>query len=124
MKEARALLKLGLYDGAYYLAGYAVECALKACIAKRTQRYQFPDKKIVDKSYTHDLTQLLQTTGLQSEHSREMETDDRFALNWAVVKQWSEARRYELGIGWKAQVLYDAIADRKHGVLRWLRRHW
>jgi hypothetical protein len=27
MKEARALLKLGLYDGAYYLAGYAVECA-------------------------------------------------------------------------------------------------
>jgi hypothetical protein len=53
-----------------------------------------------------------------------METDDRFALNWAVVKQWSEASRYELGIGWKAQVLYNAIVDRKHGVLRWLRSHW
>ena len=36
LKEATALLKLGLFDGAYYLAGYAVECALKACIAKGT----------------------------------------------------------------------------------------
>jgi hypothetical protein len=41
-KEAAALLKAGLFDGAYYLAGYAVECALKACIAKGTQRYEFP----------------------------------------------------------------------------------
>jgi HEPN domain-containing protein len=44
-REAEALLKLGLSDGAYYLAGYAVECALKACIAKGTRRYEFPDKK-------------------------------------------------------------------------------
>jgi HEPN domain-containing protein len=34
LKEATALLNLRMYDGAYYLAGYAVECALKACIAK------------------------------------------------------------------------------------------
>lgn len=45
LKEATALLKLGLFDGAYYLAGYAVECALKACIAKGTQRGEFPDRK-------------------------------------------------------------------------------
>ena len=32
--EAKALLKLGLTDGACYLAGYTVECAIKACIAK------------------------------------------------------------------------------------------
>jgi HEPN domain-containing protein len=32
------LLEAGLYAGAYYLAGYAVECALKACIAKKTAR--------------------------------------------------------------------------------------
>ncbi len=29
LKEATALLKLGLFDGACYLAGYSVECALK-----------------------------------------------------------------------------------------------
>jgi hypothetical protein len=34
LKEATALLKLELFDGAFYLAGYAVECALKACVAK------------------------------------------------------------------------------------------
>ena len=45
LKEATSLLNLGFYDGAYYLAGYAVECALKACIAKGTRRYEFPDKK-------------------------------------------------------------------------------
>jgi HEPN domain-containing protein len=44
LSEARALFKAGLPDGAYYLAGYAVECALKACIAKETQRYEFPEK--------------------------------------------------------------------------------
>jgi HEPN domain-containing protein len=39
LKEARALLTAELPDGAYYLAGYAIECALKACIAKRTQQH-------------------------------------------------------------------------------------
>jgi HEPN domain len=57
LKEANALFRLGLYDGAYYLAGYAVECALKACIAKGTRRYEFPDKKRVEDSYS-------QTAGL------------------------------------------------------------
>ena len=38
LREATALLNLGLFDGAYYLAGYSVECALKACIAKGTRR--------------------------------------------------------------------------------------
>ena len=31
--EAGVLLAGGKSDGAYYLAGYAVECALKACVA-------------------------------------------------------------------------------------------
>ena len=30
---------------AYYLCGYAVDGRLKACIAKQTRRYDFPDKK-------------------------------------------------------------------------------
>lgn len=59
MKEAKALLTLGLNDGAYYLAGYAVECALKACIAKQTQRFEFPDKDKVTKGWTHKLNELV-----------------------------------------------------------------
>jgi HEPN domain-containing protein len=33
IREARVLLEAGEFPGAYYLAGYAVECALKACVA-------------------------------------------------------------------------------------------
>ena len=39
IREAQALASAGLYDGAYYLGGLAVESALKAVIARTTQRY-------------------------------------------------------------------------------------
>lgn len=51
LREARALMSGGHYQGAYYLSGYAVECALKACICKQFGRYEFPDRKLVNDSY-------------------------------------------------------------------------
>jgi HEPN domain-containing protein len=51
LKEAKALCAAGMYDGAYYLAGYAVECAIKACIAKRTKAEEFPPKPKVVQDY-------------------------------------------------------------------------
>ncbi len=59
IREAKILFSAGEYSGAYYLAGYAVECALKACIAKSVQRYDFPDKSLAQKSFVHDLGDLL-----------------------------------------------------------------
>ena len=59
VKEARALFDQGLFDGAYYLLGYAMECALKSCIARQFRQYDFPDKKLVLDSYTHELEKLL-----------------------------------------------------------------
>jgi HEPN domain-containing protein len=44
IREAHVLLKASEYSGAYYLAGYSLECALKACTAKSVQRFDFPDK--------------------------------------------------------------------------------
>lgn len=35
IEEAQALLDAGKWDGAYYLAGYSIELALKACIIKK-----------------------------------------------------------------------------------------
>jgi hypothetical protein len=61
LEEAQILLAAESFSGAYYLAGYAVECALKACIAKATHQHDFPDKKRVNDSYSHDLTLLLRT---------------------------------------------------------------
>jgi HEPN domain-containing protein len=54
LQESKALLAAGFPEGAYYLAGYAVECALKACIAKRTREHDFPEKESKD-FYIHDL---------------------------------------------------------------------
>lgn len=76
--EARFLLRGGLHSGAYYLAGYAVECGLKACIAKKTRRFDFPDKKAVDSSYVHDLEKLVGVAGLTQELQLESKTRPAF----------------------------------------------
>jgi len=98
-------MELGLYDGAYYLAGYAVECALKACIAKDTRRHQFPDKKRVDLSHSHDLLQLIRVAGLEDEHNELVRSDRDFEMNWEVVKRWSEQSRYRGHSSESAQAL-------------------
>lgn len=59
IREARLLFRSRLYDGTYYLGGLAVENALKACIARATQRYEFPDRDRANQVYVHDLEKLL-----------------------------------------------------------------
>jgi hypothetical protein len=65
IKEAEILLIADCYQGAYYLAGYALECTLKACIAKQVKEFDFPDKKLANDSYTHKLADLVITAGLK-----------------------------------------------------------
>ena len=118
------LLKNGNYEGAYYLCGYVVECGLKACIAKQTRRYDFPDKDTVNASYNHNLTKLVKTASLELDLKREIERYPPFALSWSIVKDWSEESRYEKHTEKEAQALYWAVKDRKQGVLQWIKRHW
>jgi HEPN domain-containing protein len=93
LREAKALLDNNQYDGAYYLSGYAVECALKSYIAKQTKRHDFPNKKIVNESYTHNLIQLVRVAGLQTALDQEMQRDAIFVVNWTIVKDWAEDSR-------------------------------
>src|ERR1700686_671115 len=96
IKEARVLLDRKCYQGAYYLAGYAVECALKACIAKLTQGDDFPPKPDVVRSlYQHDLASLLNRADLKSALESREQAMIQFKLNWAVVKDWSGQKRYD-----------------------------
>jgi hypothetical protein len=44
IREARLLLAGGEFDGCYCLTGYAVEAALKACIAKARGASSFPTR--------------------------------------------------------------------------------
>lgn len=124
IREARALLEAGCFDGAYSLCGYAVECGLKACIAKATRRSEWPDLEKVKASYTHDLTALVKQAGLRATLEAEEKTDLELARFWAVVKDWSEKARYAEHTETKARDLCRAVTDRQHGVMRWLRKYW
>ena len=124
LKEAKLLLDNKYYEGAFYLAGYAVECALKACVAKKTKRYEFPPKN-ADKLYTHDLQALVALTGLKPDLDAEMKRVKEFRKNWVAVKDWNESVRYETKIDEKrAHALYVAITAEPNGVLSWLKKYW
>jgi hypothetical protein len=124
LQEAKTLLKAGRFEGAYYLCGYAIECALKACIAKQTRRYDFPDKDNVNRSYTHKLGVLVTLAGLGQELDTTLESDALFGANWALVERWSENSRYQFRSEQEARDLYAATAKPEHGVLKWISRHW
>ena len=123
IKEARILLDRKCYEGAYYLAGYAVECALKACIARKTQAYDFPPQD-AKTFYTHDLDILFSKADLKSLREVREQKVTKFKLNWAVVKDWKTVTRYEQVDGKRARDLYHAITNVRYGVLPWLKRYW
>ncbi|MEG4628978.1 HEPN domain-containing protein [Microcoleus sp. AR_TQ3_B6] len=118
LKEVEVLLKNRQYSGAYYLSGYVIECALKACIAKQTQKFDFPDKKTVMDSYTHDLEKLVKV------QLKSLLNDPDFSLRWSMVKDWSEESRYQKHNRQEALDIYSAITAPNHGVLQWLQQHW
>jgi HEPN domain-containing protein len=124
LKEAKALLGARLWDGSYYLAGYAVECALKACIAKQTQRYEFPDKERVIESYSHELLPLVRLAGLGDVLGERIRQDSKFKKNWEFSRAWSEESRYRRHDQESAQEMVEAVAHRSDGVVAWIRPYW
>ena len=124
IREAKVLLKAGQYSGAYYLAGYAVECALKACIAKQTARYDFPDKTKANNSFTHNLVDLANTANLQAELKTESGHNPQFAARWTSVRNWNEKSRYERHDKEDAEEIILAITASREGVLPWIKRRW
>jgi hypothetical protein len=124
LADGRALPQAGRFDGAYYLLGLGVECALKACICRKTLRYDFPDKDLAFKSYSHELPRLVQAADLEQTLETAMRADARLAANWLVVKDWSIESRYATPGQAKAEALEAAVNDRRHGVMRWIRQHW
>ncbi len=121
LQDAEALLSKKSYAGAYYLSGFVVEFALKACIAKKTKKYEFPDKDLANRYYTHDLTKLLGFAGLDQE--MEIEKDARSSVYgiWEIVRLWSPRARYNTGIGKAFAVdMIRALNDPVDGVYKWL----
>src|SRR4029077_4236329 len=95
LKDARFLMQGGRVEGAYYLTGLAVECAVKSCIAKNTKRHDFPPNQSAIKDiYTHDLVKLIGAAKLQAALDAERRKNISFNTKWDVVKDWNINSRY------------------------------
>lgn len=125
VQEATILLRSRCYAGAYYLLGYAVECALKVCIAKQIRQHDFPDRRFVNRIHTHNLDVLLDSSGLKPEFEREIRNSPHLESNWATAKDWDESSRYRTDISEPlARDFHSAVTDERNGVLAWLKKQW
>jgi HEPN domain-containing protein len=124
ISDAKVLLDARHWSGAYYMAGYAAECGLKACIAKLMKAEEFPDRAFAEKCWTHNLPQLLGLAGLKPDLEAAMRADTDLADNWDAVKEWTESSRYARSTKADAEELFEALTERKHGVLPWVKQRW
>lgn len=125
--DAKAQLDAHGWSAAYYLAGYAVECALKACILKRvaaTPGLIFDERRFSEKCWTHQLKELVLLAGLEADHKAQLAENLAFQENWRIVKDWSELSRYRTTSHHKAKRLYQAITNDPDGVMSWIKARW
>ncbi len=129
LADARALLAARRYAAAYYLAGYAVECGLKACIARRSRLYEFPPRN-TQNLYTHDIDKLVIGAKLKGPLAHQKNNVEGFDENWTLVRAWTEESRYRIWSREQAEALVAATTDESAtteesaGVMAWIRRHW
>jgi hypothetical protein len=125
LEEGRILLENGQWTGAYYMTGLAVECALKACLARAVKEYDYPDKKFVNDMYQHDLQKLVSLdAALWVALQAEMKNDPKLARNWSTVKDWDDEKRYDVVVEQDAKGMYDATAEAGSGVMPWIKGKW
>ncbi len=125
LSEAEILLNNGYYNGAYYLAGYAIECAFKACIAKQIKKHTIPGKKFINDTFTHDFDRLANVAGLKVKLQDKIESSDQFEENWSIVKDWSVEDRYDISLErQRAMDIIAAIKNKETGILNWIKESW
>jgi hypothetical protein len=126
VEDAQVLFNNGRFAAAKYLAGYSVECALKACIAKLTKAGDFPPpaREVSGKVYVHDLETLLGAAGLERAFKDLFRSDLELGANWGVVAKWKQDSRYKAQGKNEAEDLLNAIVDPRHGILSCIRRYW
>ncbi|MGD0896912.1 MAG: hypothetical protein ABR915_03690 [Thermoguttaceae bacterium] len=135
--DAAALIAGHRWNGAYYVAGYAVECALKSCLLARMVHtaWVFEEKWKSEDCRTHDFGQLVRLAGLKDELDAQLAASaaaaaaggppgGTFAAHWGTVTQWKVSDRYESKTELEARSLYEAITNDPEGVLRWIRNYW
>jgi HEPN domain-containing protein len=125
--DAKRLLDDHRWAAAYYLAGYAVECGLKACILARVAgapEVIFDDRRFSEKCWTHSIPELVKLADLEATRAADAAANPDLYKNWLVVNVWNEKVRYQSSSHQRAKKLYAAITDHPNGVMPWIRAHW
>lgn len=110
-KDAQCLFDAGRYDGAFYLAGYAVELHLKWLVCQVLNWSCFPPdgSREFQQLKTHNLDALLQLTGA---YNRLLEDKD-WKKHWSnFTSNWSPELRYSV----EASIDRSVCADRLQSV--------
>lgn len=123
LDAARLLLEKGFFTEAYYLAGYAVEFALKARIARRFRADTIPDLAFVRGIYTHDLDALARQAGVIPNLKQAADTDDALRFAWETARLWTSASRYASADMTRAAAYIQAVGGEtgSEGFLGWLK---
>lgn len=124
LEDASLLFKNKRFSNAYYLAGYSVEIALKACASRLIVHEAIPDKDFVKAIYQHNLRNLVGVAGLSQQLKDRERADTAFATNWALVCEWSPECRYETRDPISSQILLEAVAHENAGVFQWIKVYW
>jgi HEPN domain-containing protein len=95
---AEFLLKHGFNLDSKYLAGYGVECALKALILRRTPDRQFAEmyKRLTSGQRAHDYEVL---KGVLKRNPINQTIPVAMAVHFQWVASWTTGLRYEVGPG-------------------------
>lgn len=123
-RSSQLLLQGGEHSSAYHLCGLAVECALKAKIARGFRANDFPERKFVEKIHTHNLNELLKLAQLTQALDLEEQTSATFRAYWNTVRGWDIESRYKVWTPAEANGMVETATKRGTGVLAWIRQHW
>jgi HEPN domain-containing protein len=125
LREAETLYKAHLYDGCVYLAGYAVELALKARICRLLRISQYPSGDIGRAFKIHSLDQLKVLAGLSNEIS--VSKNKELFDNWSRAVDWDPEQRYEAPGKYDAnaaKAILNGLTAKPNGVFTWLTKRW
>ena len=124
--DSQALLAASRWASAYYLAGYAAECGLKACVLARVEKTGviFDDPKFAEQVRIHKLDKLVKLADLDPQLNIALGANPVFRGHWGVASLWSEESRYQVKSQADAEQLYDSITVNPDGVLAWIQNHW
>jgi HEPN domain-containing protein len=118
LREAEALYKAHLYDGSVYLAGYAVELALKARICRILHVKEYPLTGELGRAFkVHSLDQLKVLAGLSAEI--DVKKNKELFDNWSKAVEWDPEQRYEAPGRYNAgsaKAILDGLIAKPNGV--------